>query len=66
MARWRFVISPKPNHRGEAFVLFGDTFVFKVYRVANPVDIARCLCDVLNATETPVNEILELKERKHA
>jgi hypothetical protein len=56
------VISNKKSRRGEAFILHGDTFVLKVYRVNDAAAFAHFLVDTLNEIEdqrlkTSVNDI---------
>ena len=51
MSRWRMVISNKKARKGEAFVLHGDTFVLKVYRVGDATAFAHFLVDLLNDVE---------------
>ena len=50
---WRVVISPKPERRGEAFVMRGDTFVLKVYRdsVTDVHSFARWIAGQMNILE---------------
>lgn len=49
--KWRMVISNKPGRKGEAFILHGDTFVLKVYRVGDAAAFAHFLVDTLNDIE---------------
>ena len=46
--RWRMVISDKPSRRGEAFIMYGEKFVMKVYRVSNTIPFANHVVDLLN------------------
>lgn len=46
---WRMVISSKKNRKGEAFILYGDKFVMKVYRFRNTEEFARKIVEMLNA-----------------
>lgn len=48
---WRMVISNKKGRKGEAFILHGNTFVLKVYRVGDATKFAHFLVDLLNDVE---------------
>lgn len=65
MKRWRMVVSNKPQRKGEAFILYGDLFVLKVYRISNATRVAQWIVDLLNGEAPGYIEPTALEEEHH-